>query len=55
MPWFPIPVYLAIVLWIGILVSTGMYMVLTGLVVITVGLLVYFIKAKKIKEWPFEG
>ena len=54
MPWFPIPVYLAIILWLGILVSTGMYMVMTGLVVITAGLLVYFIKAKKSKEWPFE-
>lgn len=55
MPWFPIPVYLAIILWLGILVSTGMYMVMTGLVVITAGLLVYFIKAKRTKEWPFEG
>lgn len=55
MRWFPIPVYLAILLWAGILISTGVTMVVTGLVVITLGLLVYFIKAKKLKEWPFEG
>jgi len=53
MPLFPLPVYLAIILWVGILISTGLKMVLTGLVVIAAGLIVYFIKAKRNNEWPF--
>jgi len=54
MPWFPVPVYLAILLWIGILVSTGLQMVLTGLVVIVAGIIVYLFKARHNQEWPFE-
>jgi len=53
MPLFPIPVYVAILMWIGILLSTGYNMVLIGLAVITAGLIVYFIKAKRNEEWPF--
>lgn len=53
MPFFPLPVYLAIALWIGILISTGPRMVLTGLLVIITGMIVYFFKAKRNKEWPF--
>ncbi|PBQ30320.1 amino acid permease [Sphingobacteriaceae bacterium] len=54
MPLFPIPVYLAILMWIGILASTGSKMVLTGLLVIILGLTVYLIKANRLKEWPFK-
>ncbi len=53
MLWFPLPVYLAILMWLVILVSTGFKMVLTGLLVIVLGIIVYFFKAKKQKEWPF--
>lgn len=53
MPLFPLAVYLAIVLWAGILISTGLKMVLSGLVVIAAGVVVYMIKAKRTKEWPF--
>ncbi len=53
MPLFPLPIYLAILLWIGILISTGTKMVLGGLLTITIGAIVYFIKAKINKEWPF--
>ncbi len=53
MPFFPLPIYLAILLWFGILVSTGMKMVLGGLLTISIGTAVYFIKAKFNKEWPF--
>lgn len=54
MPWFPIPAIIAILMWVGILLSTGWQMVSTGLIVITLGLLVYFIKANRNKEWPFQ-
>ncbi|MCZ8286647.1 MAG: amino acid permease, partial [Bacteroidia bacterium] len=54
MPLFPVAVYLAIALWAGILVSTGLKMVLSGLVVIAAGVIVYLIKAKRNQEWPFK-
>ena len=53
MPLFPLPVYLAIVIWFGILISTGLHMVLGGLLAITTGTVVYFVKAKLNNEWPF--
>lgn len=53
MPLFPLPVYFAILLWAGILISTGLKMVLTGLIVIATGCIVYAIKAKRNSEWPF--
>ena len=53
MPLFPLPVYLAILIWFGVLASTGLHMVLGGLTAIATGTVVYFIKAKINKEWPF--
>ena len=44
MPFFPVPVYLAIILWLGILISTGIKMVSLGITVITIGIFVYFLK-----------
>lgn len=52
MPLFPIPVVIAILIWIGIFYSTGALM-LYGLGVITAGIIVYFIKAYFTKDWPF--
>ena len=53
MPLFPLPVILAIGMWLFILISTGSKLMLAGLIVICVGAIVYFIKAKIQKEWPF--
>lgn len=53
MPLFPLPVILAIALWLFILISTGTDLMLSGFVVILLGTLVYFIKARFQKEWPF--
>jgi len=44
MPFFPVPVFFAIAMWIAILVSTGYKMVLGGLLVISLGVIVYYIK-----------
>lgn len=54
MPFFPWPVYLAISMWFGILISTGIVMVLGGILTTVIGAIVYFIKAKLNKEWPFD-
>ena len=53
MPLFPIPVYIAIAIWLFILYSTGLKMATYGLIVIAFGAIVFFIKARVNKEWPF--
>jgi len=52
MPLFPVPVILAVLIWVGIFLSTGELM-LYGLGVITLGIIVYLVKAYFTKEWPF--
>lgn len=54
MPLFPIPVILAVLIWLGIFFSTGKQMIFTGLGVIAAGIIAFCIKAKYNKEWPFE-
>jgi fructoselysine transporter len=53
MPLFPLPVILAIIMWLFILISTGSKLMTWGLVIIFLGAIVYFIKAKIKNEWPF--
>ncbi|RZJ90350.1 MAG: amino acid permease [Chryseobacterium sp.] len=53
MPFFPLPVYIAILMWFGILLSTGYVMVLGGILTTALGAAVYFIMAKVKREWPF--
>lgn len=53
MPFFPWPVYLAIILWGGILIATGLNLFLGALTAISTGAIVYFIKARLRGEWPF--
>ncbi len=55
MPLFPVPVILAIAMWLFILFSTGSKLMLWGIIVTLIGLIVYFIKAKIKVEWPFKG
>ncbi|RNI21866.1 APC family permease [Rufibacter latericius] len=55
MPLFPVPVIVALLMWAAILLSTGTTMVISGLVVISLGAVVYFIKAKLKSEWPFKA
>ncbi len=53
MPFFPVPVYLAIILWACILVATGLNLFLGALIAISLGLIAYMIKARLKREWPF--
>lgn len=53
MPLFPLPVIVAILMWLFILISTGTKLMFSGLIVIFLGGIVYFIKARVQKEWPF--
>jgi len=49
-----VPVILAIAMWIFILISTGSNLMTGGLLIILLGAIVYFIKAKMKQEWPFK-
>ncbi len=50
---YPVPALVAILMWIGLFFSTGMYFALGGLIVMSLGAVVFFIRAKYKKEWPF--
>lgn len=55
MPLYPLPVILAILIWVYIFISTGEKMMLGGCTVIVLGIFAYLIKAKRNREWPFES
>jgi amino acid transporter len=50
---YPLPVILAIVVWIWIFLSTGWKFALSGLMVISAGVVVFLIMAWMKKSWPF--
>ncbi len=53
-PLYPLPVILAIIIWILIFLSTGWKIMLYFLIVFVTGLIAYLFKAKVQKTWPFE-
>lgn len=53
MPLYPLPVILAITIWILVFISTGKEFMLSGLIVILSGVVVYLIKSKRNNDWPF--
>jgi amino acid transporter len=55
MPFYPLPVILAIIMWLLVFISTSLSMVGTGVLVISLGIIVYLLKARLNKEWPFES
>ncbi len=54
MPLYPLPVILAIAMWLFVFYATGKTIIAMFGIVLLSGLLVYFIKANVNKEWPFE-
>lgn len=46
MPLYPMPVILAVMIWIGIFISTGLHMMLAGATVTIAGIIVYIIKSR---------
>ncbi len=55
MPLYPIPVILAIIIWLCIYYSTGIHKMYSGLIVIAAGILVFLFKARRSREWPFRS
>ena len=53
MPLYPIPVVLAILMWMFVFYATGVAIILSFAVVLTSGVIVYLVKAKIKNEWPF--
>jgi amino acid transporter len=53
MPLYPVPVILAISMWLYIFISTSIQMITWGVAILTAGIVVYFMKARFNREWPF--
>ena len=53
MPLYPLPVILAIAMWLFVFFATGITIMLSFLLVLSSGLVVFGIKASLNKEWPF--
>lgn len=51
---YPLPVFAAILVWAGVLLSTGTTFVLGGLAVIATGSIVFLVRSSSLKEWPFD-
>jgi len=51
---YPLPAIIAILMWIGLFVSTGFYFAIGGVVVMSIGAVVFLIRSYYLKEWPFE-
>jgi amino acid transporter len=54
MPLFPLPVFLAIGVWLFVFFSTGLTFMLSGLTVISLGIIAFLITSGLKKRWPFE-
>ncbi len=54
MPLWPVPAILAIVIWLLLFVATGMKLMISGIMVIATGLVIYLVKARIAGDWPFK-
>ncbi len=53
--WFyPLPALIAIIMWLGLFFSTGMFFAIGGIIVILTGIIVFIIRAKLKNDWPFK-
>ncbi|QKZ11856.1 APC family permease [Spirosoma sp. KUDC1026] len=55
MPFYPIPVLLAVGVWLFVFVSTGLPFILSGLVVTVLGIGAFMLSAGVRRQWPFEA
>lgn len=54
MPLYPLPAVIALLGWIFIVASSGIWHIAIGLTLALAGLAAYFLKAIRGREWPFE-
>jgi len=50
---YPLPALIAILMWVGLFLSTGMFFALGGVIVMVIGATVFFIRSYYNGEWPF--
>jgi hypothetical protein len=50
---YPVPAIVALGGWLFILVASGLVYVLSGLLLMAVGILAYLLRARRQAEWPF--
>jgi fructoselysine transporter len=55
MPLYPLPVVLAVVVWLWVFWSTGPQFMLSGLAVIGAGVGAFLLWSKRLGRWPFGG
>ena len=55
MPLFPVPIIAAICIWLFIFYSTDTQMMVIAGIIISGGIIAFFIKSNYQKEWPFVG
>ncbi|UYZ62522.1 APC family permease [Hymenobacter weizhouensis] len=53
MPLYPLPVVLAVAVWLWVFVSTGPVFMLSGLAVIGAGVLAFLLWSRRLGRWPF--
>jgi len=53
MPLYPIPALLAFVAWGAIFLSTGRVFIVGGIAAISLGIIVFFVRARLKRSWPF--
>ena len=53
MPLFPLPVIVAVAVWLWVFWSTGPKFMLSGLTVIVLGVGVFLLWSRRLKRWPF--
>ena len=51
---YPLPALIAIIMWLGLFFSTGMFFAIGGITVILIGIIVFIIRAKLKNDWPFK-
>jgi amino acid transporter len=54
MPLYPLPIIMAILIWLGLFLSTGYY-ALMGIAFILIGIIVFLFMARKKSSFPFSG
>lgn len=55
MPLYPLPVLLAIAMWLFVFYATGLTIIFSFLVVLGSGLTIYLLLAKMQRQWPFNN
>ena len=54
MPLYPLPVIVAIIIWILLFSCTGLKSIISFGIVVGTGIIVYFIQAKLNNKWPYQ-